>query len=81
MKLSELQQVKQDLANGIIISRSQWVKVLNAAIASKLPAVVQMTDEQIDKLWSDILATDPLPQPAYRALARAAILSASGVQQ
>lgn len=32
MKLSELQQVKQDLANGIIISRSQWVKVLDAAI-------------------------------------------------
>ena len=32
MNLKELQQVKQDLANGIIISRSQWVKVLDAAI-------------------------------------------------
>jgi uncharacterized protein YaeQ len=33
MNLQELQQVKQDLANGIIISRSQWVKVLDAAIS------------------------------------------------
>jgi len=32
MNLKELQQVKQDLANGIIISRSQWVKVLDQAI-------------------------------------------------
>jgi len=34
MTLQELQQVKQDLANGILISRSQWVKVLDEAIYS-----------------------------------------------
>jgi len=34
MNLKELQQVKQDLANGVIVSRSQWIKVLDEAIHS-----------------------------------------------
>ena len=32
MTLQELEQVKKDLANGIIVSRSQWIKVLEQAI-------------------------------------------------
>jgi hypothetical protein len=35
MTLDELKQIKQSLDNGVIISRSQWVKVLDAAIAAK----------------------------------------------
>jgi hypothetical protein len=42
MTLQELEQVKQDLANGIIISRSQWVKVLDAAIeGAKVASYIQ----------------------------------------
>lgn len=44
MNLQELQQVKKDLANGIIISRSQWIKVLDAAIEAKADTV---------KIWND----------------------------
>jgi len=32
MKLEELEQVKKDLANGVIVNKSTWAKVLEAAI-------------------------------------------------
>jgi hypothetical protein len=35
MNLKELQQVKQDLANKMIVSPATWVKVLDAAIENE----------------------------------------------
>jgi len=32
MTLDELKQIKKDVSNGIVISRSSWLKVLDAAI-------------------------------------------------
>jgi len=53
MTLQELEQVKKDLANGIIVSRSQWVKVLDAAIEGKtsFPTWKSLTDVQ----WMNIV--------------------------
>jgi hypothetical protein len=37
MNLQELEQVKKDLADGIIVSRQTWMRVLDAAIAISNP--------------------------------------------
>jgi hypothetical protein len=60
MNLQELQQVKQDLANGIIISRSQWVKVLDAAIAYA-PGFKPWTEEQTTCLRKQLISEEGVP--------------------
>lgn len=35
MNIVELKQIKQDVANGILISKETWLKVLDASIESK----------------------------------------------
>ena len=60
MNLKELQQVKQDLANGIIISRSTWVKVLDAAIAYA-PGFKPWTEEQATCLRKQLISEEGVP--------------------
>jgi len=46
MNLEELQQVKKDLADGIIISKATWAKVLDQAIDNeeRLNAITEELD-------------------------------------
>jgi hypothetical protein len=57
MNLQELQQVKKDLADGVIVSRQKWEKVLEAAITNKTPAQEQDTvsiDQQFLAVANDV---------------------------
>lgn len=51
-----------------------WNGALEVApIPPAVPQPRELTDAEIDSLWSEVLLTQPLPQPAYRELVRRAM--------
>jgi len=66
MNLKELQQLKQDLANGVIVSRQTWVKVLDAAIEKRAKKGIHC--QEFHELAMGYRAAPPGDSAPYEAM-------------